>query len=59
MNGYKRQINEARKEKEKLQISLKGTFKILESLSKRRETLDGDSTKLYQDFKGALDKSFM
>ena len=29
-------------------------MKILESLSRRRETLDGDSTKLYEDFREAI-----
>jgi len=59
INGYKKSINEVRREKERLLIGLKGTFKILDNLEKRRETLDGDSTKLYQDFKGTLDKSFL
>lgn len=35
-------------------IGVKSTSKILESLSKRRETLDCDSTKLYENFKDAI-----
>ena len=50
-----------RKEKEKLQIGVKSSQKTLESLQRRRETLDCDSTKLYEDFKEAIqfDKSAM
>ena len=42
-------------------IGVKSTQKILESLSKRRQTLDHDSTKLYEDFKDAIqfDKSML
>lgn len=35
-------------------IGVKTTSKILESLSRRRQTLDCDSTKLYEDFKDAI-----
>lgn len=48
--NYKKQINDVRKEKEKLQIQVKTSAKQIDYLIKRKVTLKEDSAKLFMDF---------
>ena len=52
--NLKKQINETRKEKEKMAIQIKQVQKQIENLNKRKETLSGDSAKLLMNFKDAI-----
>ena len=50
----KKQINEAKREKERLAIEVKQTGKIVEALRKRKLTLDGDSQKMLAEFQDTM-----
>ena len=53
-NQVKKVIYEAKKDKEKLIVIVKNAYKIIESLAKRKETLDGDSSKLLMEFQDTM-----
>ncbi len=48
--NLKKQLNETRKDKEKLLGMVKQDYKVLDNLAKRKEIIDEDSTKLVLDF---------
>lgn len=48
--SMKKQIYEVKKDKEKFSVMIKQDYKVIESLAKRKEVLDGDGTKLVLDF---------
>ena len=52
--SYKKQIHEVKKEKERLIIQVKTNYKQIDNLSKRKDTLNNNSTKMYLDFKDTL-----
>ena len=54
ITGIKRNINEVKKDKEKLIIGIKSNHKIIESLQARKERLNEDSSKLVLDLTDAM-----
>lgn len=53
--NLKKQINEVRREKEKLQIAVKGEQrKVIDVISKRRTLITEESEKIYLDFKDTI-----
>eukprot|EP00347_Sterkiella_histriomuscorum_P004943 403358486 len=52
--NYKKQINDARKEKEKIGMAVKQQVKQIEMLANRRDQLQEDSNKLFQDFQETM-----
>jgi len=48
--NYKKQINEAKRDKERITIQLKQAAKQIEFLKVRKETMNADGNKLLQDF---------
>ena len=52
--NQKKLINDVRRDKEKIQIQVKNQYKVLDNLVQRKSILDEDSTKLYMDFKDAM-----
>ena len=52
--SYKKQINEAKRDKERLQIQVKTSEKTIENLVKKRDALNEDSNKLLLDFRDAM-----
>ncbi len=53
--SYKKVIGDIKREKEKLFNGVKTSDKLILNLEKRRDTLTGDHTKFYIDFKETLE----
>ena len=54
VSNYRKQINEIRKDKERLMVSLKGMSKTIDGLEKRKGALNQDGTKLLLEFQNAM-----
>jgi len=52
--SLRKALQEEKREKEKLAVLVKQQEKQLSNLEKRKEVLDGDSTRFYEDFKEAM-----